>query len=425
LDHARDDGRAARRPACWNRGVGGASAGLLVLTRLVLLLCSLVATAVLLAWWLRPAAEPGPPAAVAEGIGEPEPRALERRTLEAVPLAAPRPTPAAPVYSERGERSTWSVLNDEAIQDLTEGDLVAAVEKFARCAQAEPGREVFANNLAEALVRLSKDEHDRGRVADAVTHLARAVELVPEREDIDVLKDILERWRRELELGQDDWTEGSNRFELSFDTDRGDLLHHSHEVLEHLERSYEDLRRWFGADPLADGTVLRVVLYDSADFDRLTGLGDWAGGVFDGVLRVSVDDLMAGDAWRSVLVHELVHAFLQSLAGGAVPGWLNEGVAQLLENRPGVVERARARLAGTELFSLATLSGSLATWQDANAIARAYAESLAFVDYLRRTYGDEALRRMLTGTPPAEAFHAWTNVELELAFEDWQDELHR
>src|SRR5206468_3284909 len=132
--------------------------------------------------------------------------------------------------------------------------------------------------------------------------------------------------------------------ELSFDTDREDILHHSHEVLEYLEESYEDLVRWFGTDPFAKGPRIRVVLYRRADFDRMTGLGDWAAGVFDGVVRVSLEDLAAGQAWRAVLVHELVHAFVQSLGGPAVPGWLNEGLAQLLEHRPDAVPRLRERL---------------------------------------------------------------------------------
>src|SRR5262249_44260560 len=150
---------------------------------------------------------------------------------------------------EAHPRSPWIELNDEATLLLSQGELSGAVERFERCHQAQPDQPVYAGNLAEALIRLARAEHERGELAPAVEHLARAIDVAPRREDVDVLRSILERWRRELEIDANDWTEGSSRFDLSFDTGRSDLLHHSHEVLELLERSYDDLVRWFGRDP--------------------------------------------------------------------------------------------------------------------------------------------------------------------------------
>jgi hypothetical protein len=354
-----------------------------------------------------------------------QPRVAERRSLVPVATsAAPKPEPPPAAAGD-----DWIELNNEATTDLTAGDLAAAVAKLERCHAAVPDNAVFTGNLAEALVRLAKKQHERGELEHAIEHLARAILLGDARADVPVLERILERWRRELELGLDDWTEGSSRFELAYDTDRADILHHSHEVLEHLELAYDDLVRWFGKDPLPDGPAIRVVLYAPEDFDRLTGLGDWAAGVFDGVVRISVSDLRQGHAWREVLVHELVHAFVQALSGSGVPGWLNEGLAQMHEERPDELARARERLGGAELFSLESLAGSLAGWEDAAAIGRAYAQSLLFVAYLRATYGDEALRRMLLALPlgrtPEESFREWTQVSLEVAFQDWRAALGR
>lgn len=390
----------------------------------VLLCSALLAAALVVAWSLTrrstvaPRREPEPALT--------QPRVVERHSLVPVPSsAAHRPEDPPPSAAD----AAWVELNNEATTDLTAGDLPAAVAKFERCHAAVPDNPVFAGNLAEALVRLAKHEHERGELASAVAHLERAIELGAARADVEVLRRILERWRRELELGLDDWTEGSGRFELAYDTDRRDILHHSHEVLEHLELAYEDLVRWFGKDPLPDGPAIRVVLYDPEDFDRLTGLGDWAAGVFDGVVRISVADLTLGQAWREVLVHELVHAFVQALAGSGTPGWLNEGLAQLHEGRAGELARARERLGGAELFPLERLRGSLAGWEDSAAIARAYAQSLLFVAYLRETYGDEALRRMLLALPqgsaPERSFEEWTQVALEVAFQDWRASLAR
>jgi hypothetical protein len=383
------------------------------------------------AWVLATRAPEEVPAA--EPAVSPAPRMAARRPL------APEPPPAAPRRAPDArddEHGRWAELNNDALTDLTAGDLSAAIEKLERCLAAEPENAVFGGNLAEALVRLARIEHERGQLESALENLARAIALGERREDHDVLQRIHARWERERELGHDDWTEGSGRFELTFDTDREDILKRSHEVLEHLELSYEELVRWFGNDPLTAATPgggavapIRVVLYDPEDFDHLTGLGDWASGVFDGVVRVSVRDLTAGQGWRSVLVHELVHAFVQALGGSSVPGWLNEGLAQMLEHRSGEVARLRETLRGVELFSLDALAGSLAGWQDRSSIARAYAQSLVFVDYLRRTYGEEGLRRMLAGLALGEAaapaFERFTAVPLETAFEDWRGELER
>lgn len=369
---------------------------------------------------LRPVpASPGPEARPSE----PAPLPLGRQAV--VPLSAHAAQRAAPAGTGAG--TDWVELNNEATTDLVVGDLAAAVDKLERCHAAEPDNAVFRNNLVEALVRLARAEHGRGRLAEALEPLERALALGSARTDREALERLRERWLRERELGSDDWTEGSSRFELTFDTERSDILNRSHEVLEHLERSFDELLRWFGEDPFEARTPIRVLLYDPADFDRLTGLGDWAAGVFDGAVRVSVRDLSAGAGWRAVLVHELVHAFLHALAGEAVPGWLNEGLAQLLEGGPLDLARLRARVRGHEPYPLASLAGSLAAWKEPEAIQRAYAQSLLFVLYLRTTYGEEALRRMVfgarDGTSPAAAFEAWSAVPLELAFEDWKRSL--
>jgi len=372
----------------------------------------------------------GSPGTEACSTPAPPPVAVElgRDPLPPPALASPQ-APQTPAASGGGDGSgarrpdPWVALNNEATGALAQGDLEGAVERFERCVAGAPGQAIYAANLAEALIRLARHEYDQDRLAAAIGHLQRALELADGREDIEALRALLARWQRELELESDDWTDDSQRFELSFDTDRLDLLHHSHEVLEHLERSYDELVRWFGEDPFPAGRRIRVVLYEPEDFDRLTGLGDWAGGLFDGVVRVSVRDLLGGQDWRPVLTHELVHAFVQELGGSTVPGWLNEGLAQLLEDRPEALQRLSTRLEGQPLFSLEELSGSLISWQDTAAIGRAYAQSLLFVEHLRRTFGDEALRRMVgarrSGGTPASAFEAWSAIPLELAFQDW------
>ncbi len=340
----------------------------------------------------------------------------------AAPEEAPRQAPVAPVASpgrgmvegevenprpKSGVAIRWIEKNNAARELLGQGRIAEAVALFEECHAAEPGSDVFRRNLAEALARLAtKVKDEEGDLEAGIDQLRRATGLAPERED---LVRLLARWEKELELEADHRLEGGAYFDISFDVGRRDLLHNSEDVRDVLEEAYALLRGWFGVDPVIDykRPPFKVVLYDRQDFDSLTGLGDWAGGVFDGVIRVSVEDLATErDRLRRILTHELVHAFVREVGGRDVPGWLNEGLAQLLEEEPPRVEKrvelARRRLRGAELFSLERLQDSLATWSDSEEIARAYAQSLAFVDFLEKNFGAGELRKLLEGCKAGE-----------------------
>jgi tetratricopeptide (TPR) repeat protein len=351
----------------------------------------------------------------------------------------PAPVPTASLSGEIDPSSQeegvagreWTRLNNETAELLRSKAHERAVEGFRRCHDARPENDIFRRNLAEALARWARELHEQQKLAAAIAALEEVLELAPEREDHETQRSLLERWRAQFSVEQDHWHEGSDLFTLSFDTDRRDILHNSQDVLDHLEKSYEELRLWFGADPVREGgrRPIRVVLYDSDEFDHVTGLGDWAGGVFDGTVRVSVDDLRVGN-WKATLKHELVHAFLFEIGGRSVPGWLNEGLAQLLENQAGEVDRARARLRRDGVvFELEGLEGSLVGWDDTQAISRAYAQTLVWADDLRANYGEEALRRMVhaagEGQEVGVAFEEWTSVPLSFAYRSFRERLFR
>jgi len=330
------------------------------------------------------------------------------------------PAPAEDDVSEI-ERA-WIERNNDAHRMLEEGELEDAVELLEACHEALPERTVFRRNLAEALVRLARQEREIRDLAPAITHLERAIALAPDRDDVETLRGHLERWRKEWEHARDHTTELSLYFQVSYDAARDDILENSQDAIRFLDAAYVEMTEWFLVDPvLHEGKPkLAVVLYDREQFDDITGLGEWAGGVFDGTIRVSVGHLTTeAEQWGRVLRHELVHAFVGEVAGTGVPGWLNEGLAQYLDasihlnpHRTESVRRARESLRGKELFPLDELAGSLASWTDTEAIALAYAESLAVVDFIAREYGVEALRQMIEGCASDEgveaAFLRWT-----------------
>ncbi len=342
----------------------------------------------------------------------------ERKPL-VVPALRARPAPAA------AEADPWVAENNRAARLLGEGELESAIEVLERCHAAQPENDVFRRNLAEALVRSAYAHYADHRIQEALAALSRALDLEPEREDAARLESIRAGWLDESRIEERQWTESSDLFELAYDGERVDILEHSQAVLDHLERSYDRFREWFGRDPVREGVSrrIRVVLYRPEEFDRITGIGDWAGGAFDGVVRVSLASFdPTGTRWKAVLDHELVHAFVRALGGIEVPGWLNEGLAQILEPGTPDLGGARERLAGGPLIALERLEGSLAGWEDPAEILRAYAQSLLLVERIHREWGEEALRRMILscgrGVSPDRSFQSWTGVPLSAVVED-------
>jgi tetratricopeptide (TPR) repeat protein len=363
------------------------------------------------------------------------PEAALEEPVAVSPAAAPdferhavrEPRPAESVPAVHGG-ARWAEQNKRAIAHLDAGELDEAIRLFEECRKGMPGEVVFDRNLAEALVRKAvRDQEQLRPCGHCVELVERALELDPSREDLNTL---LGHWKREAEAEKDFWRESSLHFDLAYDGSRDEILWGSHRILSLLESAYTDFGELFGRHPVEEGQPrIAVTLYRRESFDALTGLGDWAGGAFDGTVRVPVGDFELEEArLRRILRHELVHAFVRAVGGRSVPGWLNEGLAQWLEDgRERGLEAARAELAGHELFSLERLQGSLASWDDADAISLAYAQSLLLTDHIAHHYGDRLVFQMvegcLAGTSPADTFRERAQVDIEVVLGDLADEL--
>jgi hypothetical protein len=362
----------------------------------------------------------------------PSPRVEEHFDRQPVPGGVPAvPAQPAPVIAAApgGVPSAWAEKNKQAIEALERGEHAAAIALFEECYAAYPDLPAFAGNLAEALARAAVAEHSiNPQCTLCVERLTRAVSLARDRSD---LAKLLERWLRERAVEQDFWKDSSLHFEISYDGQRNDLLWGSTRLLNELEKAYADLGDLFGYFPVERGRAkFRVVLYERKGFSLLTGLGDWAGGAFDGTaIRIPIGDLSAEEArLKRIFRHELCHAFIRELGGDGVPGWLNEGLAQWLEHendsRRSEEARSATKLLGAgDPIPLESLKGSLASWKDEEAITRAYRESLAFVGYLWRQHGQRAVLAMVAGCKesrtPADSFEKEVRLPLADAFDAW------
>ncbi len=348
---------------------------------------------------------------------EPPPAPVVRREVAAPP--APREL-LARVRDRAGD--DLAAKNNRAVEALETGELRSAVELLEECHAADPEQAVFRRNLAEALARLAVREHERVRpCSECIAHLGRALELAPEREDLAAL---LERWRREAQTEEDFHRVQSVHFELAHEVWRGALLDRSADLLAALELHYVELAAIFDVRPAEQGRArIPVSLYRPAEFSRITGLAEWAGASFDGVIRAPLaDGVDPGPAFDELLRHELIHAFVRESGGRDVPGWLNEGLAQWLQpSAQAEVARARHSLRGRELIELSALRGALSKLADSQKIAAAYAQSLAFCAWIEREHGRAVLLAMVShcrsGASVESTFESWTRAPLQQEFE--------
>lgn len=346
----------------------------------------------------------------------------------------PSDTPGGPakVVSQTPDSTVdvrWARLNADAIKALDAGDNKKAVELFDQCYLAVPTEKVFASNLAEALARLSTNEYDRGTAEEremSIAHLTRAAKLAPDRKDLETRLVQLKQLSKSEE-GM--WTDESEHFQVSYDGERGDLLGGASVITFSLEAAYQQFGEYFGFYPVENGRAkIRVVLYKKQGFHEATGIGHWAGGLYDGAMRVPVEDLhKEKNSLVRVMRHELAHAFVHESGGRDVPGWLNEGLAQRLENdsmpaATTMLEASKRALHGVELIPLDKMSGSLSTQGDDAKIAQAYRQALAFVGWIETNYGDRVPYEMVAGHKKggvAAAFFKRTGVKLDDAFTDF------
>lgn len=370
------------------------------------------------------AGEVGPP-------GDPE-RAREARISDGVVRAAPASEDLSAFARAREH-------NQRGIAALDRVDHDEAIDQFGRAHDLAPDVAAFAVNLTEAYVRRGVARPDVDALGKIEDFEAALVTVQSDERRLDI-EELLARARAIAEAEADFVVESTLHFTFRFDGARPELYAGIEALKRVLEDTYQEYGELFQRRPVEEGEPrIEVVLYGKQSFDDVTGLGDWAGGVFDGTIRVPVEDL--GDAASvaritRVLRHETAHAFIRSIGGRDVPAWLNEGLSQWLEDPAGRavdVMHARGRLSrGTDaLFELDDLRGTLTAWSDRARIRRAYDQALAFTAYLAQRYGDDLVFDLAAACKAGGAggaaarFQEVLLQDLDVVLGDFEDDLAR
>jgi hypothetical protein len=262
------------------------------------------------------------------------------------------------------------------------------------------GNAIDALPFAERAVRIAPDSPDTlavlgyaqyasDRTRDAIRSWKRSLQLRPDAQ----VQKYLEKAERDASAESDYTQNESSHFTLKYEG-RQTPESLRRDLVSTLESHYNDLVRDLGVAPRGS---IAVVLYTDQTFFDVTQSPSWAGAVNDGKLRIPVNGMSSVTSELSrVLKHELAHSFINQLAGGRCPQWLNEGIAQAME--PKSLSSRGRRLA--ELFKAQqeipfnALEGSFMRFSPMEAIL-AYDESLAAVQFIIDTQGASDLHRIL------------------------------
>jgi hypothetical protein len=295
--------------------------------------------------------------------------------------------------SRRGLAAAWILSGQPAMAETT-----------ARQALLDAPNDADLNLLlGEALLRLD-------RTADALAALQKSQEIRPSAP----LHEQIETLRRQQSVDGGYKRSEAARFTVSWDGERTAPQLEA-EILAFLEAQYPELALLFDYDP---SDPVPVIVYPAQDFYAATQADRDVAGLFDGKVRVPIGGLKRLDPdARTVLRHELAHAFIAGKSRNLCPRWLHEGLAQWVEG---------SRTSHTTMKSLAR------QYQDEGARFAAtftYPTALSFVEFLEERHGqaelNEALAEMGRGTGPDAAIEKVLRFSLGDLRTAWGDDLVR
>ena len=314
--------------------------------------------------------------------------------LAAGPSAAPPQAPSA----TNPARAGWEALarkdgaaaaaafraaldaNPNDARSLTGAGLAAhllnrddlARDYFTRAIQANP-------RYPDALDALGRLEYSEANLAQAIDAYERLVKLIPNNEEVATR---LEQWKKEAALHDTLVAQPTGRFTVLFEGESQQAI--ATRVSSLLEGAYDRLTRRLNA--VAPNPVT-VILYTGEQFRDITKSPSWAGGAYDGRIRVPVRGALDNPAELDrVIIHEFVHAVIHQ-AYPRTPKWLNEGLATYLEpgDHAGLVRRLRG---GDGAIPLAELNKAFSATEGEDA-AVAYAQGYAATRFLAERLGDK------------------------------------
>jgi tetratricopeptide (TPR) repeat protein len=265
--------------------------------------------------------------------------------------------------------------------------------------------------LTAAALLLGDITYRMGDLETAVRTYEAALEVEPNNAQI---QGRLESWRKEAALHSGFQQNLSPHFTVLFEGPAEQRL--AGAAIEALEKAYWRIGTTLLAYP---PTVITVVLYTDEQFRDITRSPTWAGGVFDGKIRVPMRGALNDSRQlEKVLAHEFTHALVKSLAPRGVPTWVDEGLAVVFEMGDLKWAERLARQAPS-LTPLPRLHDGFLSLP-AEQVPLAYAESALAVRMLIERGGIPALTALLQDLAEGQEFTQAFERRLFFSYPEFQ-----
>jgi len=282
----------------------------------------------------------------------------------------------------------------------------------------DAARRIPESAFAHKVLALAYYKNDK--IQQALAEFKRAKELNPSDQEV---KYYLQTTARQVKAESDFRSDASTHFNMRYEGEKAPAKLRE-QILAVLERHFDDLVSTIGLLPR---DPISVVLYTNQTYFDVTHAPSWTAALNDGKLRIPIEGLtgVTPDLSR-VLKHELAHSFIRQATNGRCPVWLNEGLAQLVE--PQSASRYRSLLA--KLFQngdqapLHSLEGSF-IGLDSSQAAVAYIESLAYVEYIRDSYGMNRISDIMRHLSEAETPEAALKSAINDDYSQLEEEFTR
>lgn len=317
------------------------------------------------------------------------------------------------------KKNLSGVLTDWAVRLEQQGQLDQAVSALQEAVGLDPDN-------GKALVLLG----DYAYVSDedlsrAVAFWKRAHGKVPDAKWV-LVSERLSQAERDLAIERGFYSVQTQHFTVRLEAEEG--AGKDQHLGEALEQEYARLEKLLGPAPAR----FTVIVYAERNFRRVAGQRDWAVGLYDGRIRVRLDDL-GSDRIQPVIAHELAHAFLAQTYGPMVPIWVHEGFAQFFQESPTQDRRPLEPFvlwaAKASWIPLKWLDHHFQQPSSREDLGRAYFQAWVVFGFLVRQAGMDSLKRFLAalqaGQPVDRAFDGafaplrWARVDggsLEAAY---------
>ena len=279
----------------------------------------------------------------------------------------------------------------------------------------------YNHKLASAHMLIGRIEYDNQKITAAKKSLEQARKIDPHFPGLD---EIIAKVSREAAVEKKFEKTRNSFFEIRYNSKNIDK-----QTAKGLRLAMDVARQHIGKDfSFRPKHKIVVLVYSSKMYSGLRIGPHWSAGLYDGKIRLPLDGQENLDEAVATLFHEYTHALLDDLAGGNCPRWLNEGIAEVQEQKIAKKKYYILPIAA-ESDNLVPLDMLNSAFQanDTAVVGLAYEQARSVTQFIVDKYGYRRLKRVLNhlndGKPIEIALREGLNVRMGQLDVAWREAL--